>query len=573
MSQSLIPVADMLGSQRTRALSPSARRPRLQSFRDAIQKAWTNPDFIQGTQTFEGFLRLFALDQVLPYLQSTGADRMEDWSAVPLDDKGRRLLSDMSTQFSNSPLRSTKSMVTVTTERFKPGDCAFLVARELWTDLIPVLVSTSMQLAKNAHTFHNPQSWPGLPANLHPMLQRVLTDRFWQAGISSGSKDDFYAKVSGSRFTLEGFASSVRAKIRSIRECSYSIIFSLSKLGDHFYRHEDLGAPLADALFTNSTTLSSHQFSVLLNIAQCIIRDCPANHMHHFLPPMISLLFTQIDQKLTAEWEKIERLKAGLEQADLAEEMKDESVLRQLTYTAVLFVANCFDPNKPVARLSPAQVTGTVPYEPTLTMRRFIISSPQILEPMLVFCTHVLQMKDTRCCGVICQVLRSVLDEFRPEPDTPTAASIREYISTEILKAAITSMHDPYFVDLQKDLAQLVASIWIQYGPLTSTPRSVIASLPSIDEKRVLQTESQLANTKSSRRQKALVLDLLENVRGVSVAEQGRITTREERRKQLSAFQAQYMKVEMEAQDGPHGPGGDDGPDLTGVAELLGEAS
>lgn len=181
---------------------------------------------------------------------------------------------------------------------------------------------------------------------MRDVVGRILTDRFWQAGISSGSRDDFYAKITTSKATLEGFASSVRGKIRAVRESCYSMLFSMSRLRQYFYGFEELPGPLSEALFQDSTHLSSHQFSILLNIARCLIDDCPVQFRSHFLPPMISSLFKQIDKKITEEWDNIERRKAGLESGDLTEEMKDESILRQLTYSAVVMVASLLDPQR-----------------------------------------------------------------------------------------------------------------------------------------------------------------------------------------------------------------------------------
>ncbi|KAI5304993.1 hypothetical protein KEM56_005544 [Ascosphaera pollenicola] len=570
--------------QRSRTVDPSVRFSRLQGFKETVKKAWLNTEFVNSTASFQDFCELFALHKVFPYLDAVNADKIEDWTTVRLTEDGKNIQAEMSYRFNQLPIRSTKTFLAVTTDKVKPTDPAHEIARGLWADLIPSVVSTCMNLVKNAHAFHNPDIWP---AKLRPVVGRVLTDRFWQAGISPGSKEEFYARVSESRDSLEGFSSFTRGKIRAVRECGYSIIYSMSRLGEPFYQHQELGGPLATALFENAPYLSSHQFSVLLNVSRCLIDDCPPQYRSHFLPPMIALLFTQIDKKLTMEWESIERRKAGMEAANLADEMKDESILRQLTYSAVIQVARFLDPNKhdgiiqdetatnseadskTSAQSPPAAQIVDGPPPQVDSIRQFVLSSPQILEPVMVFCMHVLRMKDSRCCGIITRVLRSVLVDFRPVPDTPTAATIREFISSEILKACIESVHDPYFVDLQKDLAQLIASIWIEYGPLTETPRSVILSLPQMSEAKVAATETTLLQqTTSSRRQKALILDLLEGLRGVSVSEQGKITTREQRRKQRSALQAQYMTVEMETQENSR-PSADDGPDLTGVADMF----
>lgn len=178
------------------------------------------------------------------------------------------------------------------------------------------------------------------------IVERILTDRFWQSGISSGSRDEFYSKITASRISLEGFASSVRGKVRAVRESCYSMLFSMSRLREHFYGFAELPGPLSEALFKDSSHLSSHQFSVLLNISRCLIDDCPVRFRNQFLPPMLSTLFVHIDRKVTMEWDSIEQQKQGLADSDLTDEMKSESILRQLTYSAVIMVASLLDPQR-----------------------------------------------------------------------------------------------------------------------------------------------------------------------------------------------------------------------------------
>ena len=61
---------------------------------------------------------------------------------------------------------------------------------------------------------------------------------------------------------------------------------------------------------------------------------------------MLANLFTQIDKKITAEWDMIEKRKTGVVDDNLTEEMKDESILRQLTYSAVVMLASLLDPQR-----------------------------------------------------------------------------------------------------------------------------------------------------------------------------------------------------------------------------------
>jgi exportin-5 len=399
---------------------------------------------------------------------------------------------------------------------------------------------------------------------MQSVVGRLLSDRFWQAGISEGSKDDFYARVLGKKNTLEGLASTIRGAVRFVRETCYAIIYCMTRLDMQFYGFLELPGPLANALFADSVYLSSHQVINLLTLVRFLVDNCPVELRDHFVPPILATCFEQMDTKISAEWEKLGQREAVQAARDeLTEEMKAESILRQLTYSAVLMVADVLDPARvgecpsrgPAAAPQthtdtetaspsadkPEDATASAKYPP---LRKFCLMNPAIAVPLLVFCSHAIRMHDGRCCGVVLRVFRSIVPEFSPSDlskvakdpshtapleDFPvpeeTAREIREFISTEVLKAAISSLHDPYFVDSQRDLGALIAHILAYYSALTPTPRNILVSLPNIkpeDVDRTIQHVSQPGM--HSRQQRALVLELLEDLKGVSISEMGKLT-------------------------------------------------
>lgn len=197
-------------------------------------------------------------------------------------------------------------------------------------------------------------------------------------------------------------------------------------------------------------------------------------------------------------------------------------------------------------------------------IRSFILATPEILKPLILFCTHAIRMRDTRSCSLITRVLGSLVPEF--ETDGQIDIEVREFLSTEVLKACITSLHDSYFVDLQKDLSQLIASIIIIYAPRTETPRQILYSLPSIPAEKVDQAIQQLYKAhQNTRQQRAIVLDLLESLRGVSISEQGRIA-KPDPKKIRSAIEESYMTVDMQGD----GQVKEKSPDLGGIADMFG---
>lgn len=331
--------------QRANNIDPNLRQSRLTSFLEPIREAWQDEEFRRMSSSFEGFCSMLGIENVGSYMQAKQAHRLADWSSVMLDSEGKLVQEEMTRKFQMLPLRGTKTMLAVSTDKLKKSAPAYQVACDMWHDLIPQILPTLLQLLSHAHAFHNPANW-AVTNEMRAVVERILTDRFWQAGISSGSRDDFYAKITASKSTLEGFASSVRGKIRAVRESCYSMLFSISRMRHQFYGYAELPGPLSEALFKDAEHLSSHQYSVLLNISRCLIDDCPVQYRGQFLPPMLSTLFRSIDTKITNEWELIEQRKNGLSDGDLTDEMKSESVLRQLTYSAVIMVASLFDPQR-----------------------------------------------------------------------------------------------------------------------------------------------------------------------------------------------------------------------------------
>jgi exportin-5 len=104
------------------------------------------------------------------------------------------------------------------------------------------------------------------------------------------------------------------------------------------------------------------------------------------------------------------------------------------------------------------------------------------------------------------------------------ASAIREYISLDVLKACVTSFHEPYFVEVQKELASLIATILVYYCPVTSTPQDVLVSLPNVNPAELERLAPYMSKPGSHlRQQRAIVMELLKDLKGVSVSEMGKM--------------------------------------------------
>ncbi|TKA27966.1 hypothetical protein B0A50_04032 [Salinomyces thailandicus] len=572
-------------------IEPQERMARLQSMLAPVYESWQDPHLAASVETLQGFCEALGLGDLAGFYKQHGFERVADWSAQQLDESGQARQAEIRARNDRLPLRMTKSMLAATTEKMKPGCDEFETACALWSAAIPVILPNLLQMLRHAQAYHNPANWTQLPDELQQVVRRTMQDRFWQAGISAESKEQFYARVSGSKTSFEGFASVVRGTMRNIREQGYHVLYLMTKFDEQFYGLPELAEPLAEALFADAEALSANHLHPIINLTTGIVQRCPPHHRARFLPPLLTRLFGKLDAKIAAEWEAIGAAGAreggeGAGEEELGDEMRMESVLRQLTFSMVSFVPFLLEFDRAQQQqqqqgVPPSQSGGSngavqpppaataaahTPAKPTVS--DVVLSDPSVLEPLILFCTHALRMRDQRCCSTICKVFRTITPLFQT-PHAP-APQVREFISTEVLKACITSLHEPYFADLQKELASLIAQVLVLYGRFTATPREVLLSLPEMGEAKVDRALGRLGKAGSERLQRAIVLELLEGVRGVGIHEAGRIRREVPKggKGRATAGLERYMQVEQLPSVGRDG----EEVGLDGVADLFGEA-
>ncbi|CRK46712.1 hypothetical protein BN1723_007221 [Verticillium longisporum] len=568
-------------------IDPQVQMQRLEGFIEPIKAQWQNPELKQALSSYSGFCELMALDKAKAYLRNHGAHTVSDWGACELDAEGLALQAELEDRQKMLPLRPTKSFLSYSVEKLEKSSQPFQASYRLWNnEAFQAILPDLLQFLSHAHASHNPDNWPEFPNEMGTVVKRVLSDRFWQAGISEGSKDEFYARVTDRKGTLEGLASTIRGSVRFVRETCYAIIYCMSRLETYFYGFGELPSPLAEALFQNAVHLSAHQQINLLNLTRYLVDDCPLEQREHFLPPLLANCFRQMDAKISSEWKRLEdQQKIDVGSDDLTEEMKSESILRQVTHTAVIMVADFLDPTK----RNPAPLRPQDPPKRYPTLRKFCLMHSSIVEPLLLFSTHAIRMRDGRCCNIILRVFRSIVPDFQssdvtaaggdgntqqdgganPWLDTTAidherATQIREYISTQVLEACVTSFHEPYFVDLQKDLASLIAAIVVHYMTLTDSPKNFLLSIPGVKFKDFEKLgEFAPKPSSGSRQQRALVLHLLKDVKGVSMAEMHKLP-----KSGLPAVQKKPARSKM-AQEfmTPADEAGSKGQPSTGVAD------
>lgn len=570
----------MIIHRATAGIDKDMRIDKLRNIMKPAFDAWTEPELTASVASLQSFCNAIGMDDLPSFYKLHHFDTIQDWSSTQLNESGVARQASIISKANFLPLRMTKSMLSATTEKLKPNTLQFEVANYLWTPLIPRILPNLLQMLRHAQAFHNLTHWSHLPAELQAVVKRTLQDRFWQSGISNESKDEFYARISGSKSSFEGFASTVRGTMRNVREQGYHILYLMTKFEEQFYGlGEGFPEMLAEVLFEDAGCLSANHLHPIINLTTGLVQRCPPHLRRGFLPPVLRGLFQTMDKKISGEWEAIGQAAERNEEDEtgLGDEMRTESVLRQLTFSMVSFVPFLleFDRQAPPSvsnghRGHPISTAeASTMNSPTLS--DLLLQDPSLLEPLILFCTHALRTRDTRCCSLICKVFKSIIPIFANSPPAGTANSsispetittVREFISTEVLKACIESLHEPYFAELQKDLASVIASILQLYGSLTGTPKGVLEGLPGVGEGRVGAAMDKLRGMRSERGSRGVVLELLEGVRGRGVAELGRVDVGKAKAK----TEKKWM-TPMVTEEAPRG-GGDE---LEGIAGLFGE--
>jgi len=547
-----------LHSQRTSLIDEDSRLPRLKTIFEPIANGWTDQQLGRQLESFSGFCSITNVDHLAEFIIAARFNSIENWSNTPLNEQGRKMQDAIEGGLRKLPFRMTTTLLSASSENLRPNTPASNVAIQIWSQLIPVILPNILWMLRHATGFATERNWQNHPKEVFLTLQKMMVDRFWQSGISNETREDFTARISGTVRTLEGFASTVRGMPRQIRDSCYFMLHGMARFHDTFYNIRELAQPLAEALLMDADTMSTHHLQRLVALIDRLVDRCPRSSWDWFLPPLLSLAFSKLGHKIMKDWKAIEasRTEEVVDgQSDqLGDEMKNDSIVRATSYSIVTFAHKLLCPQGGYSLNSwnPNDTKRSPP------LRNLLINDESTLSPILEFLTAALAIQDTRCVTFITQIIRSLIPLFLPPkqsstPTSPTTSSdpsdnpppknppsalpqmnpdlqhfARNHIATSTFQTALTSLHEPYFVDIQRELASLLSSIIHYYSPHTdNAPGRILLTISSLDPNKVEQAVGRIVNSQRSgsgeKEQRGVVLDLLEGIKGVRVSEVGKV--------------------------------------------------
>lgn len=136
------------------------------------------------------------------------------------------------------------------------------------------------------------------------------------------------------------------------------------------------------------------------------------------------------------------------------------------------------------------------------------------MEAYLMLTSNLLKIHDTRAVQHTVRNVHSILRTLMPLPH------YQPFLSNTILEAALRSYNDSYFAETQSELLDLIAQIYA-VDP-SGQAKALFLRLPGVKESSLLLYEQNLSEHKSSRSRRQFTKELLAEIKGLVVSEQGR---------------------------------------------------
>lgn len=264
-------------------------------------------------------------------------------------------------------------------------------------------------------------------------------ERFWEAGASNKSKDEFIDEHMKAMQTLRDFADSVGHIVRYTREYTLLVISAISSLGSVFYDLDEVPRTLLDSIAIykpNSTIISpgvsTHGWKHILNVAiRPILKNCPVECAPKFMPAFLPYLFDTLDILLCEKWSHIMtdnyNASGPTDDDEMTEEILEENLTRQLTTVVVLILIDIIGQVGPNSK----QKLNTL----QIKMRKIIFNDINILASFLKLLNHLISFKDSKCSFNAILLLKSCLADVLIKDE-----SVDEFFTVEVMRTLLTTL-------------------------------------------------------------------------------------------------------------------------------------
>lgn len=398
--------------------------------------AWSDQTTVVGLSELPWFMERLGIVQIAEYFQKRGINENSDLLSISIDDEGKKLKSDLTKRWQTLfPVRATRMFIHYSMQSVKKDE-EFKMLQDMWRPRIVPILPYIMRLLYQLQAYHDPANWKELPVVVQSFVKYSTIERFWEAGASNKSKDEFIDEHMKAMQTLRDFADSVGHIVRYTREYTLLVISAISSLGSVFFDIDEAPQLLIDsiAIYKHGTNeisagVSTHGWKHIMNVAiRPLLKNCPEECAPKFLSAFLPKLFDTLDILLCQKWSvymnDIDVNPLPTDDEEMTEDILEENLLRQLTTVVVRIMIDCVGQNSTNTQSSKGKFTAH-----QIKMRSIIFENINILAPFLKLLNHLMSFRDSKCSFNAILVMRCCLSDVLIKED-----SVDEFFTIEVMK-------------------------------------------------------------------------------------------------------------------------------------------
>ncbi|SCU83621.1 LAMI_0C03928g1_1 [Lachancea mirantina] len=378
--------------------------------------AWSNKDTVVGLTDLPWFMERLGIVQIAEYFQKRDIHADSDLLSIQIDDEGKALKNELAKRWQTLfPVRATRMFVHYSMQSIK-SEKEFEMLQTLWKPRIVPILPYILRLLYQLQSYHDSDNWKELPVVVQSFVKCSTIERFWEAGASNKSKDEFIDEHMKAMQTVRDFADSVGHIVRYTREYVLLVLSAISSLGSILYDIKEFPELIIGsiAIFKPGTEdispgVSAHGWKHIINVAiRPLLKNCPESSAATFMPAFLPRLFETLDIILCKRWavymNNIDVNPPPTDEDEMTEEILEENLLRQLTTVVVRLLIDCIGQVSGSSQASNMKLTSH-----QIKMRKMIFGDINILAPFLKLLNHLMSFRDSKCSFNSILVMKSCL--------------------------------------------------------------------------------------------------------------------------------------------------------------------
>lgn len=411
------------------------KESRFTSIVDPELAAWSDKNTVVGLTDLPWFMERLGIVQIAEYFQKRGIDGSSDLLSIQIDEEGKKLKSELSKRWQTLfPVRATRMFVHYSMQSVKTDE-EFEMLQTLWRPRIVPILPYIMRLLFQLQSYHNPENWKELPTVVQSFVKCSTVERFWEAGASNKSKDEFIDEHMKAMHTVRDFADSVGHIVRYTREYVLLVLNAISSLGSAFYEIDELPQLLLDSIAIQkpesneiSPGVSTHAWKHIINVAiRPLLKNCPEESAPKFMSSFLPKFFETLDVLLCTKWsaymKDIDVNPPPRDDDEMTEEILEENLLRQLTTVVVRLLIDCVGQVGTNSQASKLKLNSH-----QIKMRKIIFGDINVMAPFLKLLNHLMSFRDSKCSFNSILVMKNCLVDTLIKNDR-----VDEFFTVEVM--------------------------------------------------------------------------------------------------------------------------------------------